>query len=201
MGYVLGTMCPQPTPNSSPKRDDLVRTAADLFCGHGIHAVGIDRIIEEAGVAKATLYKHFPCKDDLVVASLRETSDRGQAALLEAVHQAGPDPRHRFLALPAIIAHSTEHGCVFVLAAQEFPDRSHAVHKEAAAHKRAMRRLFGRLSTEAGSTLEPAEAGTRIQLILDGVYAAVALGPADAKRATEAAVGLLADHLSRLPRE
>ena len=189
IGYSLSTM---PPPPEASRRDVLISTETDLFCQHGIHGVGIDWIIEEAGVAKATLYRHFPSKDDLVVAALQDASCGGQAALAAAVESAGANPRERFLALPAITAQSTKHGCVFVLAAQEFPSRSHAVHKESIAHKRTMRALYGKLATEAGSGLDPDEAGARTQLVLDGVYAAVAMGPADAKRAVPAAKELLA---------
>lgn len=179
-------------PSAEPsRRDVLVSTAVDLFCQHGIHGVGIDWIIEEAGVAKATLYRHFPSKDDLVVAALQCASRAGQLALITAVESAATTARKRFLALPAITAQSTNHGCVFNLAAQEFPTRSHSVHKESITHKRAMRALYGGLATEAGSSLGIDEAGAQTQLVLDGVYAAVALGPADAKRAVPAAQRML----------
>jgi hypothetical protein len=49
-------------------RERILETAADLFYEHGFHAVGVDLIIERAGVAKTTLYRHFPSKDDLIVA-------------------------------------------------------------------------------------------------------------------------------------
>ncbi len=184
-----------PPPAEASRRDVLISTATDLFCQHGIHGVGIDWIIEEAGVAKATLYRHFPSKDDLIVATLREVSCGGQAALTAALEGVGNSARDRYLALPALTAQGTKHGCVFVLAAQEFPSRSHAVHKESIAHKRVMRALYGKLAKEAGSRLSLEEAGAQTQLVLDGVYAAVALGPADAKRAVPAATDLLATML------
>jgi AcrR family transcriptional regulator len=180
-----------PPPAESAKRADLVGTAAGLFCAHGIHAVGIDRIIEEAGVAKATLYKHFPCKDDLVVAALREASATSRSELLAAARAASPDPRERVLALPGVLLGSTRHGCVFALAAQEFPDRSHPVHKEAVAHKRALRALLGELALEAGDFGDADAAGAEILLVLEGIHAAIALGPAEGKRAAAAATRLL----------
>ena len=188
MGYLESTV---PRPTAPSRRDHLISTASDLFCKHGVHGVGIDWILEEAGVAKATLYRHFPSKDDLVVAALQSTSEAGRTALEHALEVAGKSPRERFLALPRVVAQSTRNGCVFVLAAQEFPDRSHAVHKESVAHKRAVREIYGRLAVEAGSSLKALDAGSRTQVVLDGLYAAVALGPADTKRAVEAAEGLL----------
>ena len=188
MGYSLSAM---PPPAEASRRDVLISTAGDLFCQYGIHKVGIDWIIEEAGVAKATLYRHFPCKDDLVVAALQDVSVQGRVALHAALDAASHNPRGRFLALPDAISRAGRHGCVFVLAAQEFPARSHAVHKVSIVHKRAMRDVYAALAKEAGSTLSVADAGSQSQLIIDGVYAAVALGPADAKRAIPAAKQLL----------
>jgi AcrR family transcriptional regulator len=61
---------------ASPARRRLLDTATRLFYAEGIHAVGIDRIIAEADVAKATFYSHFPSKDDLVVAYLTGSAGR-----------------------------------------------------------------------------------------------------------------------------
>ena len=57
-------------------REHILRTASDLFYRRGVRAVGVDLIIQEAGVAKTSLYRHFPTKDDLIVAFLeREVVD------------------------------------------------------------------------------------------------------------------------------
>ena len=69
-------------PESRPARRRLLDTATRLFYEAGIHAVGIDRIIAEAGVAKATFYNHFPSKDDLVVAYIEEQDRLGRAAVV-----------------------------------------------------------------------------------------------------------------------
>ena len=55
----------------SPARERLLNAASELFYARGIGAVGVDTIIARADVARATFYKHFPAKDDLVVAFLR----------------------------------------------------------------------------------------------------------------------------------
>ena len=177
------------------KREDLVRTAARLFCAHGIHAVGIDWIIEEAGVAKATLYKHFTCKDDLVVAALSATGEASRGALVDGARKASQTPLDRLLALPKLVARSSTHGCIFALAAQEFPDRTHAVHRESAAHRQALHAAIEALVVEAGIERDRAAVATEIHLVLDGVLAAVAVGPADARRAVEAATRLLRQSL------
>lgn len=60
----------------SEARERLLETATRLFYAEGIHTVGIDRIIAEAGIAKATFYRHFKTKEDLVVAYLEREYDR-----------------------------------------------------------------------------------------------------------------------------
>lgn len=52
------------------KKEQLITTAFQLFYRHGVHAVGINRVLAESGVAKKTLYNHFPGKDDLVAATI-----------------------------------------------------------------------------------------------------------------------------------
>ncbi|MDF1837424.1 MAG: TetR/AcrR family transcriptional regulator [Planctomycetota bacterium] len=158
------------------KRDDLVRTALRLFCAHGVHGVGIDRILEEARVAKATLYKYFPSKDELVVAALEAMDNGAFEHFQSAAEASSTTPRERFLTLPDIAASTASNGCVFVLASQEFPATRDPVHRAAAAHKRRMRKLYSRLAEEAGAK-DPRAAGLGTQLILDGLYSACAVGP------------------------
>ena len=67
-------------PGASVARRRLLDTATRLFYAEGIRAAGIDSIIAEAGVAKATFYNHFPSKDDLVLAYIEEQDQLGRAA-------------------------------------------------------------------------------------------------------------------------
>lgn len=175
---------------SNTKRDDLVDTALGLFCAHGIHAVGIDRIIEEAGVAKATLYKHFPSKDDLVVAALDRMDDVAFELYRKSVLAASDDPVERFVALSSIAAKGSNNGCVFVLAAQEFPDTGHPVHRASRQHKLRMREFYSELALAAGSK-QPETAGAQAQIVLDGLYAAGAVSIAEGQAAGSLCEGIL----------
>src|ERR1700754_5093262 len=74
--------------DASPARRRLLDTATRLFYTEGIHAVGIDRIIAEASVAKATFYNHFPSKDDLVLAYIEEQDRLGREAVAALPKQA-----------------------------------------------------------------------------------------------------------------
>src|SRR4051794_1140020 len=98
--------------------------ASALFYAEGIHAVGIDRIIAEAGVAKATFYHHFVSKDELVRAYLVEEYQRQRDAL-EAVHRAAADPRAALLGIFELLVDNAANprfrGCPFTNAAAEYP--------------------------------------------------------------------------------
>lgn len=113
----------------SPRRR-LLDTATRLFYEGGIHAVGIDRIIAEAGVAKATFYNHFPSKDDLVVAYLEEIDRLGRAAVAALPEQ---PPRKMISAIMGRISDAVTargwRGCPFLNAAAEYPDPASPVRK------------------------------------------------------------------------
>lgn len=104
-------------------RRRLLDTATRLFYEGGIHAIGIDRIIAEAGVAKATFYNHFPSKDDLVLAYLKEIDRLGRAAVAALPKQ---PPRKMISAImgriSAAVVAGGWRGCPFLNAAAEYPD-------------------------------------------------------------------------------
>jgi len=112
---------PESQPEASSARRRLLDTATRLFYEGGIHAVGIDRIIAEAGVAKATFYNHFPSKDDLVVAYLKEIDRLGRAAVA-----ALPKQPPRKMISEAVTAGGWR-GCPFLNAAAEYPDPASSV--------------------------------------------------------------------------
>jgi AcrR family transcriptional regulator len=106
----------------SPRRR-LVDTATRLFYAEGVRAVGIDRIIAEAGIAKATFYNHFPSKDDLVLAYIEEQDRIGRDAVAALPKQA---PRKMIAAIVGRISTAGVagdfRGCPFLNAAAEYPD-------------------------------------------------------------------------------
>jgi AcrR family transcriptional regulator len=118
----------QNPPEAGSPRRRLLETATRLFYQGGIHAVGIDRIIAEAGVAKATFYKHFPSKDDLVVAYLEEIDRLGRAAVAALPKQ---PPRKMISAIMERISEAVVaggwRGCPFLNAASEYPDSTSTV--------------------------------------------------------------------------
>ncbi|HEY5835703.1 TetR/AcrR family transcriptional regulator [Streptomyces sp.] len=152
-------------------RERLLRTAAELFYAEGIRAIGVDRLIAGAGVTKATFYRHFPTKDDLVVAYLRsrDSGVRGQVA--EAAAAVAGDPR-RILALlldglADEICGPGFRGCPFINAAAEYPDAAHPVRLLIDDHRAWFRTALAELAAGCGHP-EPAKAAEALVLLRDG---------------------------------
>jgi AcrR family transcriptional regulator len=145
--------------------------ATALFYAEGIHAVGIDRIIAEASVAKATFYHHFAGKDELVRAYLVEEYQRQRTAL-EATHRAAAGPRAALLAIFELLVDNSANpqfrGCPFTNAAAEYPDPHHPVRRTIADYRRWNRGLFRDLLAEAGHP-DPDGTATMLMAIRDGI--------------------------------
>jgi AcrR family transcriptional regulator len=161
-------------------RERILETAQRLFYRDGFRAVGIDTIIAEAGVAKMSLYRHFPSKDDLIVAYLEESNHQYWEWLEGAVADID-DPKEKLVGMFAAIeklATSPEClGCTFQGTAAEFPDRDHPGHQVAVAHKDTVRQRFTTLAREAGLS-DPQALGDQLLLLMDGAWIAARMyGP------------------------
>jgi AcrR family transcriptional regulator len=129
----------QPTETRpSEARLRLLKTATGIFYAEGIHAVGVDRILAEAKVTRATFYRHFPGKEDLVLTYLREVHKMERGGVDAAV-DTNPSPVDALMAIAGSIADQIQspgfRGCAFLNAAAEYPDKDHPVHKEIIAHR------------------------------------------------------------------
>src|SRR5215470_12835682 len=80
-------------------RDRILQTAAELFYRHGIHSVGIDRIIEGSGVAKMTFYRHFPSKARLIAEYLAQKEQNWQRLVAQFTGDAAKTPAAKLLAI------------------------------------------------------------------------------------------------------
>lgn len=175
-------------------RDRLLAAADTLFYEEGVHTVGIDRVIEEAGVAKASLYNLFGNKDGLVGAYLTGRLERRQERVARHLETLD-SPRARILGvfdvLDARIAEPRFRGCAFVNASAESVPGSSA--REVSARGRAwLRALFTDLAREIG-TAEPDVLGGQLVYLYDGAMAAAFLDgdQAAARQARRAAEALL----------
>ncbi len=152
----------------SPARRRVLDTASALFYARGIHAVGVDRVIAEAGVAKATFYHHFPSKDDLVRAYLEEQDAR----VRQAAAPTGAPPAERLVALFEALGEFScgpgFRGCAFINAAAEYPDPAHPVRQAVITHRRWFRGLLHELLVDAGHPDAERTAGM-LMLLRDGL--------------------------------
>lgn len=167
-----GTLCAEK--DGLRMRDHILETASRLFYEYGIRAVGVDRVIAEANIAKATLYRHFPSKDDLIVAYLETRSERALAALQAIVDKAGESPRMRIAALFEELQRTSDanefKGCAFVLAVAEHQE-SESIRRVAMHHKDSVRMLI------RDAIGQPGDSGDRIaeqlSLLYDGAMTSV----------------------------
>jgi len=155
-------------------RECLLDTASELFYERGFQAVGVDEIVARSGVAKMTLYRHFPSKDDLIVAYL-ERSDAAFRAWFEGALASADGPRDKLLAVFAALGNLAQSagclGCTFQVSAAEFPDPAHPAHRIALRHKRSVRSRFTKLASDAGFG-RPDVLADQLLLLMDGAWVA-----------------------------
>ena len=176
----------------SAARARILDTAIGLFYARGLRAVGVDTIIAESGVAKATFYKHFPAKDDLVIAYLDQVDEVWTGQLHAAAEAAGPAPADQlvglFGALDFACRRDGYRGCGFINAAAESATGT-AAHDRTVAHKQKVLAWLRDLAQQAGAE-HPERLARSLSLLLDGALASGALDAdpeaVDAARATAA---------------
>jgi AcrR family transcriptional regulator len=154
-------------PPVSP-RDRILSVAGRLFYREGYRGVGVDRVIAEADVAKATFYKHFPSKDDLIVAWITHAEAQSAQGLPPAD---GPHPLIAYAdAMVDIALQPYCMGCTYQGTAAEFVDPAHPAHAASlGVKKRVLALLSDRALTEGHADPEAVAEG--IYLLLEGVWA------------------------------
>ncbi|MET8472448.1 TetR/AcrR family transcriptional regulator [Streptomyces sp. NPDC006422] len=168
------------TGRTSEARSRLLGTATRIFYAEGIHSVGVDRIIEEAQVTRATLYRHFKGKEELVLAYLQQ-ADQGIRGQIEAVRAQGLSAPDTVRAVARTITEGIRsqgfRGCAFLNAAAEYPDPSHPVHQAVLTHRQWFLDTAVELLDQAGCA--PADAaGRHFVMLRDGAMAAGCLSDA-----------------------
>jgi len=180
-------------------RERILAAASDLFYREGVRAIGVDAVVERAGVAKASLYHHFRSKDELAAAVLRRRDERWLAWLEGAVRSRADSPKGQILAvfeaLEDWFASDDFRGCGFINAAAEFPDPTHPVREVAREHKKAVRAYLRELTTAAGEH-DPTRIAEQLFLLMEGAIVTAYLegGTLPARTASTAAEALV-DHL------
>ena len=178
-------------------RERLLEAAEELFYAEGIRAVGVESILAASGVGRASFYRHFASKDDLVVAVLRSRDERWRQWLADSVAARDVAPEERplvvFDALAERLARADFRGCAFINTMVEAADPESAAHRTAADHKRAVIAYLDELLADAGVTDHAAVAAEQLLLMDGAIVTALREGsPEPAQRAKRIFAALLA---------
>jgi AcrR family transcriptional regulator len=157
----------------SEARQRLLTTATRIFYQEGIRSVGVDRIIAEANVTRATFYRHFPSKEDLVLAYLKTVDQAIRGQVDTAI--TGQPASEALLALAQSIAQDIQsadfRGCAFLNAVTEYPDPDHPVHQAVLAHRQWFLGTINTLMVSVQKTMaEPA--AQHFVMLRDGAMSA-----------------------------
>ncbi len=154
-------------------RQRILATASTLFYERGVRAVGVDLVVEQSGVAKTSLYRHFRTKDDLVVAFLEreDVSFWSQWDEVSARHADDPvaelEAHLRWVAKR--LARANYRGCPQINVAAEFAEAEHPARGVSRQHMQALRRRLTELARALGAA-RPAELGVQLGLLVNGAF-------------------------------
>jgi AcrR family transcriptional regulator len=176
--------------------EKILAAATDLFETRGIQASGVDTIIAEAGVAKATLYKHFPSKNELIIAYLRDKSDKFYTWLNDGLSSKKATSLEILFELCDLveiwISTPAFHGLPFHIASVEFPDPVHPINQYSAVLAVELQGYLSEIAFVAGAK-DPEALGQQLTILFEGAALVERLSPGSgaAKRAKNAAVMLI----------
>jgi AcrR family transcriptional regulator len=153
-----------------PMRERIVAAATELFYAQGLRAVSAEKIIAQVGITKVTFYRHFPTKDDLIVAYLERRATWERDAIAQARQAAVDVPGVFRIVAGAIGAESCRpgfRGCPFINAAAEYADPEHPVRRVVDAHRRWFRQAIQDLLDEI-SVPDSARVADQLVMLRDG---------------------------------
>jgi len=153
-----------------PMRERIVEAAAELFYAQGLRAVSAEKIIAQVGITKVTFYRHFPTKDDLIVAYLERRAQWERDAIAQARQAADDVPDAFRIIAEAIGAESCRpgfRGCPFINAAAEYADPDHPVRRAVDVHRRWFRQTIQDLLDEI-NVPNSAQAADQLVMLRDG---------------------------------
>jgi|SRR5215213_6168419 len=182
-------------PETKPDaRERILATAYELFSRRAIRDVGIDEVIERAGVAKATLYRHFPSKDDLVIAFLERREERWTVEWVEAeAKRRGATPEEQLLAIFELFDewfHRDDfEACSFINVLLEMGP-ANRVGQASVRHLASIRSVVGRLAEEA-ALRDPASFAHSWHILMKGSIVSAAEGDAEAAQRARSMARLL----------
>jgi AcrR family transcriptional regulator len=158
----------------SPTRQRLIDAAIRRFYRDGFRSVGIDQVLADVGISKTAFYKHFECKEDLMLAALEMQNCWLQGTFRAMIQERGGPTAigqlHAVLDIVEMIIESDDfHGCIFVKAVMEFPLPHEPAHVLASKSKQAIEDIVHALAAEAGAS-DPRGLARELCLIMEGAY-------------------------------
>ena len=183
MGTRTAAAAPQQAAGRGRVRERILEAGSRLFYADGIRAVSADKVIAAAEVSKVTFYRHFPTKDDLVVAYLDAIAEQERAQLARLRAENEGDPGATLAALARVlgtVARAPEfRGCAFVNAGAEYADPAHPVRQAVTRHRAWYLDFFADVAREGGAD-DPRAAAAELMMLRDG---AMVCGDVDDARA------------------
>jgi AcrR family transcriptional regulator len=178
-------------------RQRILENAYDLFSRRGIRAVGIEEVISRSAVAKATLYRHFPSKDDLVLAFLEQREQIWTRQIVEAgARERGATAEERLLAIFDVFhdwfQREDYEGCSFVKVLLETADRDSPVGAASVHYLENIRTIVRELAEEAELN-DPEAFALSFHILMKGAIVQAAEGDREAARRAKAMAQLLLD--------
>ena len=170
----------------SEARERLLSTASELFYREGIHSVGVDRVVLTAGVTRATFYRHFPSKEDLVEAYLaREDSAIRRFVSEVLARETSPDELLELIiqGIADDVTYNHTRGCPFINASAEYPDPESPVRIAIRAHRAWFQGTLAD-ALAAASRPDPAAGARALVLLRDAALVGGYLDGPDSMRAT-----------------
>ncbi len=166
-------------------RERLLESARELFAAEGIRAVSVEQLLDVSGVGRASFYRHFASKDDLVVAVLDHHNERWRAMLREQVPTRGKGVLGVFDILAERFAEPDYHGCLALTALIEFRDPGHPIHRAAVTHQETTAADLAELLNTRIPSEQREQLGRQLLQLIDAAMLA-ALHDASARPAGEA---------------
>jgi len=155
-------------------RERILAAVNELFYRDGVRAVGVDAVIEHAGVNKMSLYRNFASKDDLIAAYVEERNRQFWSWWDQVMQRHAPDPRRQLVGLFEELQSRTSRkgyrGCAFINIAVELSDASHPARRVVTRNKRELKRRLCALAEAAGAKSADALADS-LMLLMEGGYA------------------------------
>ena len=181
---------------STPKRESsaetpdvrqrILDTASTLFYERGVRAVGVDLVVDESGVAKTSLYRHFRTKDDLIVAFLEREDVEFWGQWDDVAARHADDPAGEIEAhmrwIGKRLARANYRGCPQINVAAEFAEADHPAREVSRQHMLAMRKRLAELARRLGAA-RPSDLAAQLGLLINGAFVSASLlAPDEATR-------------------